>query len=141
MSAQVSNLTMAGSATRLSRALSAAGVVRQQVDGVESTGAAPARDEAGRFEDYGQRYQPAPSPRRPEGNVERFMTFGGILVSREVGATMMQTQAMNGFFPPLPSEAVRQIANYEFAQSLMGPPQVMPSLEPFPQQATPEELN
>lgn len=129
MSAHVSNLAMVGSAARLSRALAVAGSMRDQVDRLEGSSAAPARDEAG---PPGQdRYESGPSSRRPLLTADRVVSFGGVLVSREVGATIMQAQALNGSFVLPPIEAGRQIANYEFAQSLAGPPEVMPVHQPF----------
>jgi hypothetical protein len=130
MSAQVSNLAMVGSAARLSRALAVAGGARNNVDGVDGAGAAPARDQAGASPGY-DRYESGPSPRRPLMTADRVVSFGGVLVSSEVGAVITQTQALNGTFPLSPVEAERQIANYEFAQSLMGPPEVGQELQPF----------
>lgn len=131
MSAQVSNLTMVGSASRLSRALATAGAVRpQQVDGVDGSAAAPARDETGPSTGF-DRYESGPSRRRPNVTADMVVSFGGVLISREVGATIMQAQATSANYSPLPIEAERQIANYEFAQSLMGPPVAGPALEPF----------
>jgi hypothetical protein len=131
MSAQVSNLTMAGSAARLSRALAAAASVRpQQVDGVDGSAAAPARDETGPSTGFDS-YESGPSRRRPTVTADMVVSFGGVLISREVGATLTQAQAASAHYPPLPIEAERQIAHYEFAQSLMGPPVVGPALEPF----------
>jgi len=133
MSAQVSNLALVGSATRLSRALAAAGSARQQVDGIEGSGAAPPREGALRFEDSSSPtpYDLGNSRRHYNGAFDSFITFGGVLVSREVGSTIVQVQALNGTFPLPPAEAEKQIANYEFAQSLVGPAEVMPALEAY----------
>jgi hypothetical protein len=132
MSAQVSNLALVGSAARLSRALAAAGSARQQVDSLEGSGAAPPRDQATQYDAY-DRYDPGTRPRGYGFVRDHVVSFGGVLVSHEVGATMMQTQALNGTFVLPPADAERQIAHYEFAQSLMGPPEVMPAASPFVQ--------
>lgn len=55
---------------------------------------------------------------------DRSVRFGGIFVSREVGATIMQAQAQS-LAPKVKSvpEAEKQIRIYEFNQSLMGTPE------------------
>src|SRR5882672_9348689 len=107
MSAQVSNLALVGSAARLSRALSVAGSARQQVDGVEGSSAAPARDQAQGYDANADRYDLA-SRRRYGPPLDNMITFGGVLVSREVGSMIMQIQALNGSFPLPPVEAEKQ---------------------------------
>lgn len=61
--------------------------------------------------------------RRPD---DRSVRFGGIFVSREVGATIMQAQAQS-LLPKAKSipEAEKQIRVYEFNQSLMGTPEAV----------------
>jgi hypothetical protein len=53
-----------------------------------------------------------------------------VLVSREVGTAIVQAQAAHSGTPPTvyPAEAERNIAVYEFNQSLMGAPQVTTSV-------------
>jgi len=136
MSAHVSNLTMAGSAGRVTRGGGLSGVVHNQVDALDGASAAPARDQTERFEYY-EREGRAVIPRRyGYGAVmDGVVGFGSVLVSQEVGAAIMKAQALYGSALPPPVEAERQIANYEFAQSLMGPPEVMQQTQqPFPQQ-------
>jgi hypothetical protein len=106
--------------------------VRNQVDATDGAGAAAARDQAERFEFYdkdGRAYV----PRRYGAVLDGVVGFGSVLVSQEVGAAIMQAQALYGSALPPPVEAERQIANYEFAQSLMGPPEALAEPTPFPQ--------
>ncbi|TAK98590.1 MAG: hypothetical protein EPO08_18715 [Rhodospirillaceae bacterium] len=130
MSAQVANVAMVGSAARLSRALSVAGSARQQVDGIGGSSAAPPRDGAQRYDGSSDRYDSGAARRNYGPLQDNLITFGGVLVSREVGATIVQLQAL-GSFPLPPVEAEKQIANYEFAQSLVGPAEAMPVVQPF----------
>ena len=132
MSAHVVNATStAAAAGRVMRAYGSASA-RQQVDGLESATAAPGREHAHRFYDDedGTRLEPGQRRRRAEFQ-DHVSTFGGVLVSLEVGSTIMQAQALNGLAPRPPIEAERQVASYEFAQSLMGTPEPMIVTRPF----------
>ena len=55
---------------------------------------------------------------------DRVVSYGGVLVSREVGTTIMQAQAAAAaaanLNTPLQADAERGIAVYEFNQALMG---------------------
>ena len=127
MTAQVSNLALVGSAARLSRALSLAGSARQQVDNIEGSEAPPTRDNTAQNTASYDRYDAPAARKRFGSSLDQVVSFGGVLVSSEVGATIVQTQAQSqsGALPLDPGEAERQIANYEFAQSLVGPAEVM----------------
>ncbi len=129
MSAHVSNLAMMGSANRLARA-AGFGSSRPNVDGVDGAGAAPARDQASGFDVY-DRHGYVDRGHRYGTVFDGVVGYGGVLISHEVGAAMMRAQAQYLGATPPPIEAERRIANYEFAQSLMGPPEVMPVLQPF----------
>ena len=119
MSAQVSNATLAGSAARLSR-VRGLGVARGYVDGVDGVGAPPARDRGAAFEDSGDRFASGVRARHGEFQ-DQVVSFSGVLVSREVGAAIMQAQALKGLQRIKPAEAEVQVAKYEFVQSLAGP--------------------
>ena len=58
------------------------------------------------------------------------VSFGGVLVSREVGTTIMQAQATTASHvaPPFAVEAERGVAIYEFNQALMGAAQVITNI-------------
>jgi len=128
---------MVGSAGRLARAMAGTGSMRTPVDGIEGASAAPARDQAAFYDAYdAYDRRGAVSPVRRYGTMhDGVIGFGSVLVSQEVGAAIMYAQAQYGAAVAKPVEAERQIANYEFAQSLMGPPEVMVQSTPLQQQA------
>jgi hypothetical protein len=127
MSAQVANATLVGSAARVARAYGAS--TRPQVDGTWGANAAPGRDQASAYGDDGGRWEPGARARRAEFQ-DQVISFGGVLVSLDVGAAIVQAQASNGLYPTPPADAERQVANYEYAQSLVGPAE--PLIAPLP---------
>jgi hypothetical protein len=119
MTAQVSNAALVGATARLTRAYGA--TARQQVDSLEGATAAPGREQAQRYyDDEGPRAEPGARRRRGEFQ-DQVISFGGVLVSLEVGSAIVQAQALNGLYPPHAAEAERQVANYEFVQAMAGP--------------------
>ena len=131
MSAHVVNATStAAAAGRVMRAYGAS--TRQQVDELEGATAAPGREYAPRYYDDEDTSRMDPGQRRRRAEFQdQVSSFGGVLVSLEVGSTIVQAQSLKGLYSPPGVEAERQIANYEFAQSLMGPPQAMVVGTPF----------
>ena len=125
--AQVSNAGIVGSASRIStpRASSASG--SEYVDPVAGAFAPPTQDQASRFDDADSLETPR---RRQRYNPyhDQVVSFGGVLVSREVGATIMKeqaaVQARGGL--NVGNDAERSIAIYEFNQSLVGVAEAVP---------------
>jgi len=123
--AQVVNSGIVGTASRVAQARNAVASSMQFVDPLAETYAPPARDQARNFEedapsgDYRRR-------RRPATQYDQVVSFGGVLVSREVGAAIMQEQAATSKrnAAPLGAEAEHGIAIYEFNQALMGAAEV-----------------
>ena len=123
--AQVVNSGIVGTASRLMQARGVASSM-QFVDPLAEAYAPPARDQARNFDeeaeggDFRRR-------RRSGYQYDQVVSFGGVLVSREVGATIMQAQAAMAArnMSPLAAEAERGIAIYEFNQALMGSAEVV----------------
>lgn len=126
--AQVANTGMVGSATRMSQPRHAVASTMEFVDPLSGAYAPPAHDQAREYEpDYQEDFSNSRRRRRQAGPfLDRVVSFGGVLVSREVGTTIMQAQAAHSarVNTPFPSEAERGVAIYEFNQALMGAAQV-----------------
>ena len=97
----------------------------QFVDPLSGAYAPPARDQTPRFEDDTDDSMPR-RRRRYAAYQDRVVSFGGVLVSREVGTAIMQAQAAAAArtVSPVAVEAERSIAIYEFNQALMGSAEV-----------------
>jgi hypothetical protein len=98
------------------------------VDSLGGAYASPPRDQWHPFEDNSESFDTLPRRRGHRGPFQdQVVSFGGVLVSREVGATIMQAQASHTAHAPAPfaAEAVRGVAIYEFNQALMGAAQVI----------------
>lgn len=124
--AQVANAGIAQGPARIAQRFPVAASF-EPIEPVTGSYAAPARDQTPRFADDGQEYD---SRRRnsPYGPFkDRVVSFGGVLVSREVGTTIMQAQAASAARVALPVavEAERSVAVYEFNQALMGTAQAL----------------
>ncbi len=123
--AQVANSGIVGSTTRMAHARGAVASSMQFVDPLAEAYAPPARDQARNFDedheggDFRRR-------RRSSPYQDHVVSFGGVLVSHEVGATIMKEQAATSLrgATPLAAEAERGIAIYEFNQALMGAAEV-----------------
>ncbi len=121
--AQVANTGIVGATARVSQSRSAVASSMDFVDSVSGTYAPPTRDQTTRFDDDDYDFEQPRRRRRQGGQFQdRVVSFGGVLVSREVGTTIMQAQAAQSLrnASPLAVEAERGIAIYEFNQALMG---------------------
>lgn len=125
--AQVANSGIVGASPRVQLHRTTASSA-DYVDSVGGAYASPPRDEWHRFEDEGDGFDTMPRRRGYHGPFrDNVVSFGGVLVSREVGATIMQAQATHTSHAaaPFAVEAERGIAIYEFNQALMGAAQVV----------------
>ncbi len=113
MTAQVANIALSGSSARYTRIGGAS--ARQMVDGIEGSAAAFGRGRASQYVPFDSN----DASRQGEFQ-DQVVSYGGVLVSLDVGTTIMQAQALNGLTPTAPGDAERQVANYEFTQSLSG---------------------
>jgi hypothetical protein len=126
MTAQVANSGIVGNTTRISQPRNAVASSMQFVDPLSEAYAPPARDQAREFDDDQDHSDQYRRRRRNRDFQDQVVSFGGVLVSREVGATIMQAQAAHGARTntPFAAEAERGIAIYEFNQALMGAAEV-----------------
>jgi hypothetical protein len=121
--AQVANSGIVGAAARISQPRSAIASSLQSVEALSGTYAAPARDQTLGFDDDQEDFAPQRRRRRHVGQFQdRVVSFGGVLVSREIGTAIMQAQAASSArsAPLEAAEAERGVAIYEFNQALMG---------------------
>jgi hypothetical protein len=108
---------------RISQPRNAVASLQQFVDPLSGAYAPPPRDHSLGFDDDQDDFAAPRRRRRSSGHfLDHVVSFGGVLVSREVGTTIMQAQAANTARVPAraPVEAERGIAIYEFNQALMG---------------------
>lgn len=129
--AQVANAGIVGTSPRIPLTRSAVASSFEYVDALGGAYASPPRDQWHPFEDDRESFDTLPRRRGHRGQFQdQVVSFGGVLVSREVGATIMQAQASHTAHatPPFAAEAVRGVAIYEFNQALMGAAQVITSL-------------
>jgi hypothetical protein len=125
--AQVANSGMIGPAARISQQRMAVASLSDFVDPLSGAYAPPARDQTPGFdEEYDGFAQPRRRRRQSGPFQDQVVSFGGVLVSREVGTTIMQAQAASTLrkASPMAVEAERGIAIYEFNQALMGGVQI-----------------
>lgn len=125
--AQVANAGMVGGSPRIPLHRNAVSSSFEYVDSLGGAYASPPRDQWHRFEDDSESFDTLPRRRGHRGPFQdQVISFGGVLVSREVGTMMMQAQAAHAAnaTPPFAAEAVRGVAVYEFNQALMGAAQV-----------------
>ncbi len=121
--AQVANTGIVGPAARVAQPRTAVASSMDFVDPLAGTYAPPTRDQTRGFDDEQEQFMNHRRRRRQSGPYQdRVVSFGGVLVSREVGTTIMQAQAASAArkSSPLATEAERGIAIYEFNQALMG---------------------
>lgn len=122
---QVANSTMSSPVSRVAAARGSRTTTLQNVETIDTQFATRGRDDFGRQDEIDD-FEAQPTRRRRGEFQEEVVRFSGVLLSREVGTTMMQAQATAsrqaaGITPP--SEAERNVAMYEFNQSLMGMPE------------------
>lgn len=124
--AQVANSGIVGASARISQPRYAVASSSDFVDPVSEAYAAPARDQTPGFDDHADFETPRRRRRQAGPFQDRVVSFGGVLVSREVGTTIMQAQAAQSLRGGglLAADAERGIAVYEFNQALMGAAQV-----------------
>ena len=127
--AQVANAGIVSGPTRVAQRLPVASTF-ETVEPIVGSYAAPARDDNPHFVDdrhgFDDRRRQTPyGPFR-----DRVVSFGGVLVSREVGTAIMHAQSTAGSRSALPPavEAERNVAIYEFNQSLMGRAQALTNI-------------
>ena len=126
--AQVANTGMVGASARIPLSRNAVATSFDYVDSLGGAYAAPPRDQWHRFEGDLDGFDTTPRRRGHHGPFQdQVVSFGGVLVSREVGTTIMQAQAAHASHvaPPFAVEAERGVAIYEFNQALMGAAQVV----------------
>lgn len=129
--AQVANSGMVGASPRIPLHRNAIASSFDYVDSLGGTYASPPRDQWHRFEDESESFDTTPRRRGHRGPFqEQVVSFGGVLVSREVGTMIMQAQAAHtaNIVPPVAAEAERGIAIYEFNQALMGAAEVVTNI-------------
>ncbi|MDX2142952.1 MAG: hypothetical protein SFV19_06335 [Rhodospirillaceae bacterium] len=128
--AQVVNATMSSPAVRALNARGSVATGYQNIDEIDTGSmAARGRDEP-RSADEGEDFEfVRRKPRRGEFR-DGVISFAGVLVSRDVGTTIMQAQASLSNAEALisPTQAERNIAVYEFNQSLIGAPEAAVSV-------------
>ncbi|MSO73513.1 MAG: hypothetical protein EXQ84_07945 [Rhodospirillaceae bacterium] len=122
--AQVANSGMIGATARVSHGRSAVASSTPFVEPLSGAYAPPARDQTPVFDEDFEEFA-APRRRRRVYRApfqDGVVSFGGVLVSREIGTMMMHAQAATSLrsAPPVAAEAERSVAIYEFNQALMG---------------------
>ena len=125
--AQVANSGIVGSSSRIPLSRHSVSSPSEYVDSLGGAYAPTPRDQWHRFDDDAASFDSNPRRRGHHGRFQdNVVSFGGVLVSREVGTTIMQAQAAQGanLMPPVAAEAERGIAIYEFNQALIGAAQV-----------------
>jgi hypothetical protein len=122
VTAQVANTGIVGSTSRIAPSRQAVASSSEFIDPMTGAFAPATHDQASRFDDTDDNFETPRRRRRYNPYQDQVVSFGGVLVSREVGATIMKeqaAQAARGGFN-FGNDAERSIAIYEFNQSLMG---------------------
>lgn len=121
MTAQVANTGIVGSTTRVMQPRVAVASANEFVDPIAGAFAPPSYGNP-RYEDEADSFEMPRRRRRFNPYQDQVVSFGGVLVSREVGATIMKEQAALAARGGLAfgNDAERSIRIYEFNQSLMG---------------------
>jgi hypothetical protein len=123
--AQVANSTMSSPISRVAAARGGRTTTLQSIETIDTQFATRGRDDFGRNDEIDD-FEALPARRRRGEFQEEVVRFSGVLLSREVGTTMMQAQAAASRQAPgaiAVGEAERNVAMYEFNQSLMGMPE------------------
>lgn len=126
--AQVANTGIVGASPRIPLHRGPVASSFEYVDSLGGTYAAPPRDQWHRFEDDAEPFDDFARRRGHRGPFrEQVVSFGGVLVSREVGTAIMHAQAAHSAHvaAPFAVEAERGVAIYEFNQALMGAAQAI----------------
>ena len=125
--AQVVNSGIVGITARASQPRASVASSSQFVDPLSGAYAPPARDHMPRYDDESDDFETPRRRRRGRGYQEDVVSFGGVLVSREVGTAIMKEQAALHSRPgsPFGVDAERSVRTYEYNQALMGTPEVL----------------
>ena len=92
--AQVANSGIVGSSARIPLSRHSVSSSSEYVDSLGGAYAPPPRDQWHRFDDDAASFDSNPRHRGHHGRFQdNVVSFGGVLVSREVGTTIMQAQA------------------------------------------------
>jgi hypothetical protein len=130
--AQVANTGIVGASPRIPLPRNGIASSFEYVDSLGGAYASPPRDQWHRFDDDTEPFDTNPRRHgRHRGPFqEQVVSFGGVLVSREIGAAIMQVQAAYtaNIPPPVAAEAERGVAVYEFNQALMGAAEVVTNI-------------
>lgn len=125
--AAVVNTTMSSTAQRVSPVRGGSGATSfQSVEAIDTEFATRGRDDFARFNDDDD-FEMARPRQRYARYADQVVRFSGVFVSREVGTTIVMAQAAysRANAPTVaPSQAERNVAQYEFNQALMGTPEV-----------------
>ena len=122
MSAQVANTGIVGSTSRVMQTRVPVASSSEYVDAA-SGAFAPTYYDRPRYDDEADSFETPRRRQRYSRYPDQVVSFGGVLVSREVGATIMKEQAAlaaRGGLAFGGNDAERSIRIYEFNQSLMG---------------------
>ncbi|MBL8631412.1 MAG: hypothetical protein JNM81_17385 [Rhodospirillaceae bacterium] len=121
------NVASTASTQRMSPVRGGSGATSfQSVDSIDTQFAAQGREDFRAFNETDDFDFSRPA-RRGRVYADQVVRFSGVFVSREVGTTIVQAQAAYSRLagPTVtPSQAERNVAEYEFNQALMGPPEV-----------------
>jgi hypothetical protein len=125
--AQVVNSGIVGVTARVSQPRASVASSTQFVDPLSGAYAPPPRDQMPRYDDESDDFEQPRRRRRGNAYQESVVSFGGVLVSREVGATIMKEQASvrDRGSMLMGTDAERSVRTYEYNQSLMGTPEVL----------------
>jgi len=125
--AQVVNSGIVGVTARVSQPRTSVASATQFVDPLSGAYAPPPRDQMPRYDDQADDFETPRRRRRGSAYQDSVVSFGGVLVSREVGANIMKEQASvrDRSHSLLGVDAERSVRIYEFNQSLMGTAEVL----------------
>jgi hypothetical protein len=126
--AQVVNSGIVGVTARVAQPRASIASSAPFIDPTSGAYAPPPRDQASRYDDGSDDFETPRRRRRGGGYQADVVSFGGVLVSREVGATIMKeqmaTQSRDGAMP-FGVDAERSVKIYEFNQALMGTAEIL----------------
>ena len=130
--AQVVNTGIVGATPRVLQSRAGVASSSQYVDPLWGSFAPSAHDQAPGFDDGSESFETPRRRRRYGSTYDHVVSFGGVLVSREVGAAIMKEQIAQSSREPMfmPVEAERSVAIYEFNQSLMGAAEPVTAMPP-----------
>ncbi len=125
--ATVINSNVASTASRVSPMRGGSGATSYKaVDEIDTQFSAQGREDFRAFNDTDD-FDFSRPQRRGRQFADQVVRFSGVFVTREVGTTIVQAQAAYSrqAGPTVtPSQAERNVAEYEFNQALMGAPEV-----------------